>query len=158
MVSNLLMRHVRKMLNKYGLEIIMKSLQQYINESINNVSVSLGLPSKTKWNVNISKKRVSFKDIENIDTIPSKDQFKELIKNCDVKVEQSSNKAVFIGKNGGSLVLPLVKGVGYFWSSTPSEDKDEAEYYAYCMKIDNSGASLECLNKEKKMNVVNVSK
>lgn len=134
----------------------MKSLVEFISESMSNEDkVDLGLPSKTIW-VTSDFKQYSFDKIKDVTTLPTKEQFEELIKNCKVEVKQDKNIVTFTSKkNDKMLILPLNKGIGNYWSQTDSEG-DEQEHYAYCMTVDNSGASVSAMNKEKKMYALTV--
>lgn len=116
--------------------------------------VDLGLTSGTLWaRRNIGAKNIedggiyfTFKEDLKQGNVPTKEQFKELIDECEWTWKGNGYEVV--GMNGNSIFLPAagyrdVKDIinvgsnGVYWSSSASDD-----YYAYCLYFYNNENSI----------------
>lgn len=71
--------------------------------------VDLGLPSGTKWAVENEEKQYTFYEAYDLypNQLPTKEQFRELVKECIYKVEKDG--VLYIGKNGNTIFMPWGK-------------------------------------------------
>lgn len=103
--------------------------------------IDLGLPSGTRWASENEKGLFTFDEAKEKfgDSVPTIDEWRELIDNCEWLWDFRNKQMVVIGKNGKRITLPaagLRNGTGlfsagsngYYWSSSPYADYPN---YAY---------------------------
>ena len=131
-----------------------------INENCEYIFIDLGLRSGTLWcNKNFGaksdsdfgnlyewKEDIATQELGNCWSIPSEDQFKELIDSCEWSWISVNNINGFriVGKNGNSIFLPAGgwgkdsieyrNKYGYYWSSTLSANKQYARQLLFPKK------------------------
>jgi len=108
--------------------------------------VDLGLPSGTLWaTMNVGAEGIAdygdcFTHEEALNfgvTLPTKEQFRELVENTTYKwVENYNNCGVngglLIGKNGNELFFPTRGSFGFYWSSSFLEHNDNYAHFLSC--------------------------
>ena len=106
--------------------------------------IDLGLPSCTLWADENAEGYYAFDEAKKKfrESLPTIEQWQELIDNCEWLWDLKKKQMVVIGKNGNKIILPAAGGRdginlygvgsnGYYWSSSIYTDRQGYAYYVH---------------------------